>query len=392
MKTLNLRNLLISSFAAALAFGVGVNQASATSSDVSTDGGAANTIVSTIAAPAAAANTATVVSSAIGSAIGGAVGGSVAPAPVAPAPTVAPSTSLYDRYQGGIAQGDSNVAQKLKSIPAFNTRNIAGASAQGRAPATGVWLQGAYTYVDNSETGGQFDGDVFNILVGIDHKPARFNNRLVVGVAAGYETMSIDTKFNAGTFDGDGFTVAPYIGYIVTPNVAVDLALGAAILDYDNKRTTGGTVTGSFDAKRYFAAGNVTGNFQAYNGKVRLSPKAGLLALLEDQDSYTDSVGTAVPSTKIHLGRAMFGLEAGYNAGNGIEPFVGVTGNWDFNRNSPVTLVGGKTASDDEFSATFRAGLNIRRGNISGMLAGETNQLKNDIETYSVMGRIRLDF
>jgi len=66
------------------------------------------------------------------------------------------------------------------STPYFSSRALAGKSA-GKQPRMGFWVQGGYTFVDNDEAGGKFDGDIINILAGIDYKPAKFNGKMVVG-------------------------------------------------------------------------------------------------------------------------------------------------------------------------------------------------------------------
>ena len=401
MKSFKVSQLFVGIFSIAVA--VGFTQKNAVASTVADDQGAANQIVTQIAAPAAAAQTGSLIAGAVGSAIGGAVGGAVGGG-VAPAPTVTPSSSLFDRYGlAAIKEGNAGGVQsskqdkiallkgKMNSIPQFNTRNLKGSSAQGRNPRHGVWIQGAYTTIDNSEAGGQFDGDVVNIVAGIDTKPAAMNNRMVVGLAVGYESVDIDTTFNNGTFEGDGFTIAPYLGYIITPNLALDMTVGYSSLEYDTSRTNG-AVTGNFDADRLFGAINLTGNFAVNNGKIRISPKIGLLALHEEQDANTGSDGVASPEIGIRLGRINFGVEAGFKAGSGIEPFVSARGEYDFNKNSPVTLTNGQIAGDDDLGVTYGVGLNIKRGQVTGTIKAETNQHKNEIETYSIQGRIRLDF
>jgi len=409
MKTFNVSQVVVGTFSIALA--IGAVQKSSVASSVADDQSAANQLVATIAAPAAATQTGGIIANAVGSAIGGAVGGAVGGSVggavgggVAPAPTVTPSASLFDRYglaavHEGTSGGVKSYKQdkigllkgKLNQIPQFNSRNLKGSAAQGRAPRAGVWIQGAYTTIDNDETGGQFDGNVVNIVAGIDTKPANMKNRMVIGLAVAYENVDIDTTFNSGTFEGDGFTLSPYVGYILTPNLSVDMAVGYSAIDYETSRTSG-AVTSEFDADRLFGAVNLTGNFSSKSGKIRITPKVGLLGLYEEQDANTGSDGVTNPEVGIRLGRLSFGVEAGFKSGQGVEPFVSARGEYDFNKNAPVLLTTNQVAQDDDFGVTYGVGVNIRRGQVTGTIRGETNQHKNEIETYSIMGRIRLDF
>jgi len=49
--------------------------------------------------------------------------------------------------------------------------------------------------VQMDENNGEFDGNIFNVTVGFDYKPAKFNGKMVIGLAAGYENL--DIKLNA---------------------------------------------------------------------------------------------------------------------------------------------------------------------------------------------------
>ena len=164
-------------------------------SSVSDDGGASNNLVSASASSAAAG--------AVGATIASSIGAAITPPP--------PSGSGGG---GGVPaeQGNLNTNYKTASVFNYNTRKMTGKSA-GRRPRAGLWVQGGYTLIDNDEAGGQFDGDAINVLVGLDYKPAKFNGKMVIGVAAGYEKIDIVTAFNDGTFEGDGFSITPYIGY-----------------------------------------------------------------------------------------------------------------------------------------------------------------------------------
>jgi|SaaInl4_135m_RNA_FD_contig_21_125015_length_1277_multi_18_in_0_out_0_1 hypothetical protein len=271
----------------------------------------------------------------------------------------------------------------------FNSRTLGESAGSGKR-GLGVWVQGSYTAVDNDEVGAQFDGSAFTIVAGIDYKPKKMNGKGVVGLAVVWEDVDVDTDFNVGTFEGSGVSFAPYVGFRVHKNFILDASVGYSILDYDVARTLGGTVTSDFDAQRIFGSVNLSGNFK--KKKFRIAPKIGLMGLWEEQDGFTDSIGTTFGKNTIHLGRLHAGGEVGFTV-KAIEPFVGARLNWDFDRNAPVDLTGaGGFAQDDSLGATFSAGINLKKKNISGQIKGETNQFKNEVTSYSVRGTIRVDF
>ena len=328
-------------------------------------GGGANTLVSAGATAAAASQTGGIIAGAVGGAIGGGV---------------APAGPVVQNLDGRFAS---------RSTPYFSSRALAGKSA-GKQPRAGFWVLGGYTSVDNDEAGGKFDGDIINVLAGLDYKPAKFNGKMVVGIAAGYEDVDINTAFNTGTFEGSGFTIAPYFGYQLHKNWSIDGSGGIAFLEYDTSRTSN-AVKGNFDGLRAFGAVNLTGNYQ--RKKWRFTPKVGVMGLWEEQDAYTET-GTStatVGKTRIHLIRINIGGEVGYRIKK-VEPFVSARLQYDPDRNSPVTLTTGLVASDDDIGAVFGGGLNINGKKVSGQLKYETQQIKNDLTTHSFTGRVRFNF
>lgn len=363
--------------AAAAVIILAAGSASATEGDASSSNTvAAKTVTSTTAATAAS-TTGGIIGGAVGSAVGGATGGVIAGSP-----STLGVASLG--ISGGLEKApDGRIVGKY-----FNSRDIAGRSAGSKNPRLGVWVQGAYTSVDNDEAGGRFDGNIFNVIAGIDYKPKVMKDKGVVGVAVGWEDVDVTLDFNNGTLEATGFTVAPYVGIAINKFLSFDASAGYTAVSYDQTRNNN-AVIGEFDADRAFAAMNLTGNFKKKN--FRINPKVGILGLWEGQDAYTDSTGAANGRISVHLGRALFGGEVGFRIKN-FEPFVGVIGNWDFNDNNPSILANGQLASDEEFSGTFSAGVNFNKKNITGQIKGQTNQFKNEISTYTISGRVRVAF
>ena len=346
-------------FATVLSLTVGVALINSSDAVASTPASSQETgavVVGAQTAAVAASQTGGIVASAVGGALG--VGG--------PTPTTVGSQMNY-----------------------FNSRSLAGKSAGGASKRAGIWAQGGWTTADNNEAGGQFDGDIFNFVAGIDYKPRKFNGNLLIGLAFGYEDVDITTSFNNGTFEGNGFTIAPYFGYKFNKAWGVDASVGVSFLDYDNSRNSNG-VTGSFNAKRLFGSANFTGNIQ--RKKLRITPKVGILALGEEQDSYSESDGTAVGDVNIHLIRLNASGELGYSIAKGVEPFLRAGLEYDLNRNGPVVLTGTTLSSSDEAGAAFAAGINFNRKNISGSITGTSTQFKDELTTWGASARIRINF
>ena len=341
------------------AFIFGMTQTAQAQSTAENDQGVANNLVTQSTASAASAQVAGLVGTAVSTV--------VAPPP---APPGAPSTPTTTSDAGS-------------STIYFNSRQT-GASA-GNAPKAGVWVQGGFTSVDGDDTGGEFDGEVINLLVGADYK---LNPKMVVGVALGYEDLDIDTTFNNGTFKGEGFGVTPYLGMAFTPQWSIQVLGGWTTVEYDTTRNNG-AITSSFDAERIFGSAAIVGNFKL-SKKVVVAPKLSILHLAEDQDGTTDSAGNVTTGETIDLGRISFGGTLSYLAGS-VTPFVRIMGEYDYAKEDAANLGNGNFSSDDEYGINASVGLNLDFGNgVNGNVeATSATLLRDNLDVYTVSGRIR---
>ncbi len=284
-------------------------------SDVSNSGAEARQATTAVAAPIASSQTASLIGSAISSGIGGFSGGGAGGG-------FAPSGGTG----GGFAPSGGQTSSLDK--PMGNTTTFANSREQGRAAGNGdkrwgAWMMGAYTAIENTQAGLQMDGSVYNLVGGLDYA---INDRVVVGVSVGYESLDLDTAFNRGTVENDGFSVIPYVGIALNNTWSVDLAGGMSWLNYDVSRA-GNTVTGAYDAERWLVSANLNGNYGF--GRLRVLPKIGVLYLEEESDGYRESTGANVAGGKTKLGRLSAGGKVGY-AFDSVMPFVKLIGEYDF--------------------------------------------------------------
>lgn len=335
----------------------GMAQTASAQSTAENDQGVANNLVTQSTAGAASAQVAGLV--------GGAVSTVVSPAPGgAPA---APSTASHN--------GNGTIS--------FNSRQTG--LAAGNAPKAGVWFQGGYTFMDGDDTGGEFDGNVINFLLGMDYK---IKPNMVAGVALGYEDLDIDTSFNNGTFEGQGFGITPYFGMGLTPQWSIQILGGYTAVEYDTDRNNG-AITSSFDADRFFGSAAVVGNFKL-SDKIIAAPKLSILHLAEEQDGTTDSAGNVTTGEHIDLGRISFGGTLTYLAGK-YSPYIRALGEYDYAKEDAVNLGGGNFSSDDKAGINASIGLNVNFGNrITGNVeATSATLLRENLEVYTVSGRLR---
>ncbi len=250
-----------------------------------------------------------------------------------------------------------------------------------------IWAAGRFTMIDNQETGFNFEADLVNSFGGADY--LWLDGRLITGVFVGYEWFEVDSTVFPGMFmDGRGVTVGTYVGFRILPFLTADAQFGYTFLDYD---ISNGLASGSFDASRWFVAVNLTGHFKVAGIQIR--PRGGFFYVSEDQDSYTDSLGTANASQTLFIGRLRFGVEVAkkfpIGGSNQIEPFVGMLGEYDFAKFGNIIVVG-RTTSPGRLGARVTGGVRLFLGphvlvRISGSYVGIG---RKDYSAWNAGGKI----
>jgi outer membrane autotransporter protein len=373
----------------------------AIASSVSDDTGQSNNLVSTSTSSTASTQGAGLIAGNIGGGGGGfggggggGGGGGFGPGGGGPGGGPGDQSSLNN-----VEYAHSGIDKKFQY---FNLREMQGRSAGGKALRFNAWLNGAITFIEKSDLGGEFEGDVFNIVGGLDYL---FTKNFLAGIAVGYESLDIDTSVNNGTFEGDGVTIAGYMGYTTrakgmgSPYITWDFSAGYTFLDYETTRNNN-AVSGNFDANRWYISSNLTATYFLRNTTVRLSPKIGILYLTENQDSFTESTGTAVGKQEINLGRMTLGSELGYRLDvrkpgmNSIEPFAKLYFEYDFDHEDGVNLGNGTTSAVDDYGFVAGGGINFNfTDRFSAKVEGSANAIaRENLDVYTVSGKINYRF
>jgi len=334
---------------------------------------ASNTVVAPKVVQTASTQTASLISSRVSAAVSGATG-TIAPGGGPSAPVGGPApVSLIPGGKG------------------FSAGNGDG-KASGSAPKRfGVWANASYTYLENTQANSNFDGDVVNAMAGADYL---LTDRILVGLALGYENQDITTKFNAGKLEGNGFTVSPYVAFILNKNISFDLTIGHSWVDYDVSRSNG-TITGSTEGDRWFGVANA--NFTTNINRWQLGATAGYLYTQEKQDAYNESNGRGVDSVYVHLGQARLTGKAGYLIPTGfgyLNPYGSARIEYDVVKNPAAVIdASGTKASNDDFGVTFGLGVSAGIGDSTTVnLEGNTTQFREDLNVYGVSGNVRYKF
>jgi len=225
----------------------------------------------------------------------------------------------------------------------------------------GAWASYSYSDYDNDLSSTAFDGHTHSALAGVDFTPWE---NTVLGIALGYENSDVDTRFNRGNQETDGFTIAPYFGWLLNDILSIDASIGWSWLDNDQFRTAPGTttrITSSPDGDRWFGMFNLNG-VTTWDHWI-LGARTGFLVAKNTTDAFVESDGTAVTEIDSKLGQWNIGGNIAYSLGE-WEPFARLSYEYDY-RLTEITVVGGgpQPSNDDD---NFVVGAGVRYFNANG--------------------------
>jgi outer membrane autotransporter protein len=265
-----------------------------------------------------------------------------------------------------------------------------GKSAGGGERRIGIWTNAAYSNIEDDLSSTAYDGNVFSILVGADYQ---VSDRFLVGVAIGDENIDVDTTFNRGTVEVDGFTIAPYAGYVINRYFTVDVSGGYNDSSTDLTRTSpisGSIITGEMDSSRWFVGGNLNAHYQV--NRISLLGRAGLLYATETQEAFTESDTTFNPERDIDLGQLRIGAQIAYRMGK-VQPYVTGTFEYDFNREKTVVAAGQAQPANDRSGFGVGGGARFALSDrVSGGIEGSTHVGRDDFSSTTVSGNVRIKF
>jgi hypothetical protein len=251
----------------------------------------------------------------------------------------------------------------------------------------GFWGSYSYTDFENDFSRTKYDGSRHMFMGGVDFSP---HEKSVLGISFGYEDGDVDTDFNNGEADSDGYTIAPYFGMVIDDTWNFDLSAGYSNIDTDQYRTAAGArITSDVDTDRWFFSGNLNGFTQ--QGNWLLTGRFGAMYALSEDDAYMESNGTIVDSRKNKLSQFNLGGEAAYSMGE-FEPYI--SGQYSYDMTATDTSLTAGAQPDNDHS-DFLLGLGFRyfsKDNLS-ITAEYTNRLgRSDYDEESLSLNARWDF
>jgi hypothetical protein len=319
----------------------------------------------------------------------------------ATAQTVSLISSRISAVQSASLINDNGLSLTKLNLANDLSSGEVGLAGGNTSNGVGLWMQGQFTNTEVDSVASAFDGDIVTVMGGVDKKVR--GGKVLFGLAAGFESMDIDTTFNTGTVKSDGFIISPYISLRLGKGFSLDGAVGYASLDYDTTRTDPTNLeifSGSTNADRYF--GSAIMKFDRARRKAKgtwvYGLKAGASLTAEHKDAFTETganlVNTAlVNAQRTHLAQGLFGVSTGFDFGK-VEPYVNLTGEFDFAKTDNITVGASQTTpADSDIGLNIGGGINFRFSpKFTGTLSGETILLRDEYEQYSGTARVRYEF
>ena len=180
--------------------------------------------------------------------------------------------------------------------------------------------------------------------------------------------------------------VGPYITARLAPNLYFDARFAAGRAE--NEVSPFNTYTDSFGSERFMAMASLTGEFQ--RGEINIRPAASLSYFEETQDSYIDSVGTAIPSQKVRLGQLKIGptFSTQFETDDGMlwAPFLSVDAIYNLGETTGVNLTTASSPDTEGWRGRLKAGLTLTTENGASLSFGASYDGigRKDFESYGV--------
>ncbi len=287
-----------------------------------------------------------------------------------------PSTSVTGQatLRTAVGQMTGLISNRVASLRNPGMRKMAsneailgeGLSAGDQHHGVGAWVNTAWSRPKNTLSSTQFDGDIFNGVLGVDYDLA---HDMRAGLAFAYEREGISTAANKGHVTGKGVGLIPYLSYDFDDMITFDAQVGYEHVDYSLRRRDPALteyvamITGNTVGHRWFGVLNANTGYEHGNFDIR--GKVGVTYAHESRDGYNDSSAYHWGVKKNHLGRADIGFIAGYDINMMVEPFVGADALWDFNQTNVTTYTtansiaaAGQVAPDNSrFAVIYSAGI-----------------------------------
>lgn len=295
---------------------------------------------------------------------------------------------IIDRFDFGPNQAEpaglelndpADILERLKGNGRITIAPVADVAAPAANPMWNVWIDGKYSWLDDTDAFTDLDGSLVNGIVGADYK---VTDRLVLGLMGTYETSDLEGL--GVTQDTDGWGGGAYLGLTLTDNWVLSATLLGTELDTDVNGSS------SFDSARIQASSALTGYW--YSGTWRSSPSLTVSWTKEWQDNSgvlnAQTIETGIISPGFQVGNSL-----SIGGASTVEPWLGAQLDW-VGINKVVDDVTGTILDDPYTDLRLQGGLNFAFGaNAQLALTAEVSGLLyEDSDTYTAGANFAFQF
>jgi hypothetical protein len=273
----------------------------------------------------------------------------------------------------------TDILRRLEGKGTITIAPTADAVAPTANPMWNVWIDGKFSWLDDTAALTNLDGSLINGVVGADYK---VSDRLVLGLMGTYETSDLEGL--GVTQDTDGWGGGAYMGLSLTDS----LVLSATVLGTDLDTDVNGTA--EFDSTRVQATSALTGNF--YSGTWRTSPSLTVAWSKEWQHASVGLNAQTIETGIISPG-LLIGNSISIGGASTVEPWLGAQLDW-VGINKVVDDVTGTILDDPYTDLRLQGGLNFAFGaNAQLALTAEiSGLLYKDSDTYTAGANFAYQF
>lgn len=284
---------------------------------------------------------------------------------------------------GNMASGRGAPGTQRITLNSTGETGLAGSADGG---SWNGWLGFSHNRVGYSFNPLESSGHSNVALAGVDYT---FANSAILGATVAIDRTSINTDFNNGGLDNDGFSIAPYAAWLFNKNLVLDASVGWGRSTLDQVSNNVTRVTGSTRDHRLFGALGLSYNEDV--GNWRFTGKGNLLLARDRLGSFTQSDATAVAGRTSNLSQLRLSALATY-AMEHVAPYAGIVYSTDLHHETQAA-VGGDKPANDRNGIILQAGLNFySSGPLSGGIMLQTEQGRREVKNDQLLANISLNF
>ncbi len=246
-------------------------------------------------------------------------------------------------------------------------------------PKWNAWIDGKYTWNNNSPENFDLDGPLWNGLAGLDYK---LTDKVTFGLLGSYESSDLDGE--GASIDSEGWGAGPYLGIVLTDNIVFSANVLGSLVD---TRQTGPL---HFDSERIQASAALNGYW--YKNTWRFTPGVSVSWSKE----WMEETSGLAPDQDVEIGLLTPSVQIGdtlrLSESATVEPWAGAALDWTFI--NKVDQAGSPAIDDPNTDLRVQAGLNFGfGGNMQLSLTGEIGGLLLDtVNTYAGEANLAIQF